>query len=212
MPEPRPAGRRQGAPVAASRLQFHLRLPDVSADPKRTAPHTNPMYSANVAPAHDAIAVARAKLSEKRFLDGHKQVTGMIEDLRHRRQRLFRRLWAASVFLTALSVVALGVELVQRTDILNPIGDAVVAEEQKSAEPARSRRETAPLSKPAVKAGAPREWSNQLPEEKSVQSAAYETAGPNDRAAAWLPGTITENENDKPRRGDLHDDHQSRAE
>jgi hypothetical protein len=184
--EPRPAGSRRGAPAASSRLQFHLRLPDVFAEQKRTAPQAIAARPPGPAPGYDAIAAARAKLSEKRFLDGHKQVTSMIDHLRHRRQRLFRRLWAASVLLTALSVVALAVELVQRMDVLNPIGDAVLTEDQNSSAPARSRRETTPARKPAAKSGAPREWSNQLPEDNSVQSAIYETAGPNDRAAAWL--------------------------
>ncbi len=63
--------------------------------------------------ARDPIARAQSRLSEKRYQDGHQQVTGLIERMREKRRRLFDRLWIASIALTALSVVALAVELIQ---------------------------------------------------------------------------------------------------
>jgi len=154
-------------------------------------------------------------LNEKRILEGQRQVTSMIAGLRDRRRKLFGRLWAASILLTALSVVALAVELVQRMDFLNSIGDTVQIDEQKTAEIPRGTPPTAPAEKPGRKSGAPREWSNQLPAEGpnsgKVQSAAYESSRAGSEKGAWLSGTISDNETDSPRSGDLHDDHQPRA-
>jgi hypothetical protein len=158
---------------------------------------------------HDAIGAARAKLSEKRFLEGHRQVTGMIEDLRNRRRRLFKRLWVASIVLTALSVVALAVELVQRTEVLKSFGDSAQTEDHAAPKPLQKVHEATPLKTTPAKSGAPREWSNQLPEDGTVESAIYETSQKNRDNGAWLGGTITDNESESPRRGDLHDDHQS---
>jgi hypothetical protein len=159
----------------------------------------------------DAIGAARAKLSEKRFLEGHRQVTGMIEDLRNRRRRLFKRLWAASILLTALSVVALAVELAQHTDVWKSFGDSAQTEDHAAPRPFPKAHEATPLKAIPAKTGAPREWSNQLPDEGSVESAIYETSQQYRDNGVWLKGTITDNETESPRRGEMHDDHQSRT-
>lgn len=209
--ESRTPGGARATPAAPSRPPFYLRLPDVSAAQSAGQLQAEaPRHGVHPA-AHDAVAAARAKLSERRFDEGRQQMARMIDGLRNRRQRLFRGLWSASILLTALSIVALAVELLQRMDIFNSVGDAAYTENPQSNEPARRRRETSPAKKLAEKAGAPREWSNQLPDD-SVRSAVYETTEARDRSGAWLPGTITDNDSDKPRRGNPHDDHQSRAE
>ena len=124
--EPRVPGNGRGALVAPPKKpQFHLRLPDVFVDRHGDRTLADGTRRANSPPVHDAVASARAKLSEKRFAEGHQQMAQMIATLRHRRQRFFRGLWSASVLLTALSVVALAVELLQRMDVLNPLGDPV---------------------------------------------------------------------------------------
>ena len=206
----RPTDSRRGA-ATASKPRFHLRLPDVSATVRPAAPSPAEPRPASSAPVRDAIGAARAKLSEKRFLEGHRQVTGMIEDLRNRRRRVFKRLWAASIVLTALSVVALAVELVQRTELLKSYGDAAQTEDHSTPQPLQKVHEATPLKTTPAKSGAPREWSNQLPEDGTVESAIYETTQQFRDNGVWLKGTITENETESPRRGDLHDDHQSRT-
>src|SRR5262249_22597793 len=157
------------------------------------------------------ITAARAKLSEKRFLEGHRQVTGLIEDFRNRRRRLFQRLWAASIVLTALSVVALAVELVRHTNLFKSLGDSAQNGERSSPPPLKKVHEATPLKTTPAKTGVPREWSNQLPEEGTVESAIYETSQQYRDNGVWLKGTITDNETEGPGGGDLHDDHQSRT-
>src|SRR5262249_50686986 len=124
--EQRPTVSPSRAPTAPSKPRFYLRLPDVLAESKPAATAARP---GEPAPVRNPVASARAKLSEKRFLDGHRQVTSMIEGLRDRRRRMFSRLWNASIVLTALSVVALAIELIQRTDVLRSFGDTVQSDE-----------------------------------------------------------------------------------
>jgi len=208
--EQRPAASRPGAPVSASKPQIYLRLPDVFAEEPllKTALHTVPSRRPNPS---DSLGEARAKLSEKRFLDGHRQVTSMIEGLRNRRQRLFRHLWYASVTLTALSVVALAVEVVHRMDFLNSIGDTVETSDPHESAVPSAARDTADGKAPRAKPGAPRAWSNALPADSSVESAVYEKVDGTLHQGAWLQGTIADQDSDRPHLGTLHDDHQSRA-
>jgi hypothetical protein len=206
--EHRPLAGRRETPAALLKPPFHLRIPDVFAEQASIAPQARP---AAAGPPPDAIAEARAKLSEERILDGHRQVTSLIAGARDQRRRLFGRLWAASILLTALSIVALAVELVQRIDFWKPVGDTVQIDVGKVTENPRSAPGTAQTAKPEPKPGAPREWSNQLPQQGAVKSAVYETGRAGKKEGAWLPGTISENENDKPLSGDAHDDHQSRV-
>ncbi len=206
--EHRPTASRPGTPAAMLKPPFHLRIPDVSAEPASAAPQARP--AAATLP-RDPIAEARSKLSEKRILESQRQVSSLIAGARDRRRRLFGRLWAASILLTALSIVALAVELVQRMDFLNPVGDTVQIDNQKATEGPRGTPATATSGKPEAKPAAPREWSNQLPQKGAVESAVYETDRSGRKEGAWLPGTISDNETDKPLRGDVHDDHQPRA-
>jgi hypothetical protein len=205
------AGRRV-APAAAPQPPFHLRIPDVYAEQVPVAPAARTVVPA---PPRDPIVEARAILNEKRILEGHRQVTSLIAGARDQRRKFFGRLWAASILLTALSVVALAVELVQRMDFLNSMGDTMQIDEQKTTASPRGKPRGAPVAEPGPKSGAPREWSNQLPAEGpnpgTVQSAGYEAARTGREKAAWLSGTISDNEHDSPRSGDHHDDHQSRA-
>jgi hypothetical protein len=205
------AGRRT-APEAASQAPFHLRIPDVYAEQASAGPAARTIVPA---PPRDPIAEARARLNEKRILDGRRQVTSLIAGARDRRRKLFGRLWAASILLTALSVMALAVELVQRMDFLNSMGDTVQIDDQKVSESARGKSPRAPVAEPGPKSEAPREWSNQLPVEgpdsRPVQSAAYESARTGRDKAAWLSGAINDQETDSPRSGELDDNHQSRA-
>jgi hypothetical protein len=207
----RPTDTRRGL-ATAPKPRFYLRLPDVSAASRPAAPPALAPQPAPSAPIHDALTAARAKLSEKRFLEGHRQVTSLIEDFRNRRRQLFQRLWAASIVLTALSVVALAVELVQRTNLLKSLGDSAQNEELSAPRPLEKVHEATPLKTTPAKSGAPREWSNQLPaEEGMVESAIYETSQQYRDNGVWLKGTITDNETEGPGGGDLHDDHQSRT-
>jgi hypothetical protein len=193
------------SPGGARKPRFYLQLPDVSAVSRPAAATASVPHPA---PAHDPIAAARARLSEKRFLEGHRQVTGLIQDFRDRRRRLFQRLWAASIVLTALSVVALAVELAQRTSLFKSFGDSAQLEEPSAPQALQKVHEAEPLKITPAKS-APREWSNKLPEDGAVESAIYETSGHYRENGVWLKGTITDNETESPRRGDLHDDHQS---
>ncbi len=206
--EHRSAAGRGGAPPQALKPPFHLRIPDVLAE--QTSAARKPHAAAAPLP-RDAIAEARAKLSEKRILEGHRQVANLIAGARDRRRRLFGRLWAASILLTALSVVALAVEIIERLDFFNPVGDTVQIDDAKATDHFGSTPRTAPPRTTERKAAAPREWSNQLPQHGSVKSAVYETVAPGTREGARHPGTISEKDTDRPRGGGLHDDHQSRA-
>lgn len=211
--EQRPAGLRPGARPAASKPQFRLRLPDVSVD-SQPVETSHPVDPPEIAAApRDPIAAARAKLSEKRFLDGHRQITNMIEKLRDKRRRLFRALWAASVGLTALSVIALAVEFVHRMDFLNSIGDTIQTDEP--SESPRTGRGRAPRKSPRPlpreQAAAPRDRADSLRRGNRVEPVVYETSGRADQGGVWLPGTITDSDSDITTTGGLHDDHQSRS-
>lgn len=205
----RPAGSRRGAP-AAVKPRFHLRLPDVYADERVPAPRLHDPDRLTELP-RDSSGRARIRLSEERFREGHQQVTAMIEGLRGKRRRVLKRLWAASVALTALSVVALAVEVLGRMDLLSAFGDPVIQTADQAA--SESPR---PKSRPATPGkslpNAPREWANKLPGDGPVRSAVYETDAAAARQGAWLPGTITDNDSDNPHRGVQHDDHQPRSE
>src|SRR5262249_7930065 len=92
---------------------IHLCIPDLAAEENSAGTGQRPQERRAPASFRDPILDARSKLSEKRFRDGHQQVTTMIEDLRHSRRRQFHRLWIASLALTAASVVALAIGLFQ---------------------------------------------------------------------------------------------------
>jgi hypothetical protein len=208
--EKRPAGPRAARPAANAKPKFHLCIPDVSGDERLSvaAPPEKPL-PAPVA-LRNPIEAARNKLSEKRYRDGHQHVTDMIEGLRDKRRRLFKRLWTSSVVLTALSVVALAVELIHKADF-SSLGDTVETNGRAAIDSSRHARSSATRPAPLTKPAAPQQWSNELPAEPSVQSAVYETTGRVGQEGAWLEGKIadTETETDRSRPGAPHDDPQS---
>jgi hypothetical protein len=230
-------------PAAVPIPRFHLRLPDVSSyvsaehtlpnGPEKSPPGSaekpvTPPVEANgsrhcTGPPRGSLGDARAKLSEQeqRYADGQREVTGMIEELRGNRQRLFRRLWFASVLLTAASVVALGVEILQQTDILRYFDDTDSTAEPSIVRASRTFRSAGAGQSTLERSDAPRVWSNGLPGEVSETASSVEQAtgqkptieqiNHSERTGVWLPGTITEVDSDGPDRGEHHDDHQSRT-
>jgi hypothetical protein len=214
--EKRPAGPRvrRGSPdparAAQAKPQFHLCIPDLSGDERLAAPGPPDKPPHQPAPPRNPIDAARTKLSEKRYREGHQHVTEMIEGLRDKRRRLFKRLWTASVVLTALSVVALAVELVHRADFLSTLGDTVETNGHSTIDSSRRARRSADRSATPRKLAAPRQWTNELPAEPSVQSAVFETTGRAGQEGAWLEGKIadTDIDTDRSRSGALHDDPQ----
>jgi len=204
-------GSQDHARPANVRPQIHLCIPDLSGDEKSLAAGLRSKSPQQSAPPRDPIDAARAKLSEKRYREGHQHVTDMIEELREKRRRLFKRLWAGSIALTALSVVALAVELIHRAEFLNPLSDTVQTDDQPATSPSR-RTHGGVARRPALKkTPVPRQWSNALPTETPVQSAVYETTGRAGQEGAWLDGKIaeTDTETDRSRPGAPHDDSQS---
>ena len=202
----------RGSPAAAARRPFHLRLPDVFAADKPTAidgPDRKPLQQAI---ADDPVARARARLSERRFQAGQQQVTGLIEGLRDRRRKLFDRLWMASIALTALSIVALAVELIQGTH--SPIGTRGAASKVDPADsPDQLTRKLQAPPAQRVSPAAVREWSNEVPDDEPVTSALYTTEEGSQPKGVWLDGRITPPDSDSElhRGGAQHDDHQSRT-
>jgi hypothetical protein len=209
--EKRPAGPRAAHLAANAKPQFHLCIPDVSGHVRLPAAGSREKPLHPPAALRNPIEAARIKLSEKRYQDGHQHVTDMIEGLRDKRRRLFRRLWTASVVLTALSVVALAVELIHKADFFNSLGDTVESNGHAAIDSSRRARSSAARRAPPTKPTAPRQWANELPAEPSVQSAVYETTGRAGQEGAWLEGKIadTDTETDRSRPGALHDDPQS---
>ena len=222
--EKRPAQIHQRAPVAAPRRPFHLRLPDVLADQKPQATSSPEVRPPRKAAAYDPTARVKAQLSEKRYQDGHQQVTGLIERLREKRRRLFDRLWIASIALTALSIVALAVELIQ--GMQSPVPTRIAARGSKRSGAADTNetgkkndalrhvvRKTYESPERPVSTAAAREWSNEMPDDQPVKSALYTTdEGPKPKGV-WLDGLIANPDpnSERPTRGAPHDDHQSRT-
>ncbi|HLJ09776.1 MAG TPA: hypothetical protein VKU82_01235 [Planctomycetaceae bacterium] len=145
------------------------------------------------------------KLSEKRFQDGHQQVTSMIEELRDKRRKVFRRLWIASVVLTGASVVALAVELVQRMNFTSATAEAIQADGDEESPRTASTSARARSARPGAE-GKSRGRSREA-EAYPVRAAAYTSVSETDRNGAWLDGTISDNDSDKSHSGASDDDH-----
>jgi hypothetical protein len=222
--EKRPAQTHRGAPVAVPRRPFHLRLPDVFADQKPREAAGPELRSPRQPAPYDPTARVKAQLSEKRYQDGHQQVTGLIERMREKRRRLFDRLWVASIALTALSIVALAVELIQ--GMQSPVPTRVAKRPALNHNTVKSNdtirqndaerqvaRKTAPLPARPVSPAAARESSNELPDDQPVKSALYTTEESAKPKGVWLDGLIANPDSDteQPSRGVDHDDHQSRT-
>src|SRR5579862_7696723 len=108
-------------PAMLARLPLQLQLPDLSP-PQNTRPQPVwgavaatvelPVAESAATPAGepgraDTVAMARTENSQRRYEEGHRQVTRMIDRMRDRRRRWFDRLWFTSVLLTVLSIGAL---------------------------------------------------------------------------------------------------------
>jgi len=202
--EKRPALRLRGAPGQAWPPSVHLCIPDLATEENSAGSGRRPEERHATASFRDPIRAARSKLSEKRFRDGHQQVTTMIEDLRDRRRRQFRRLWIASLTLTAASVVALAIGLFQNMSRADR--DAIRRSES------RARRNRSHLDRHTLP---PPETiparGNKSGERGSIESALYETpgryetSGQGDDGAAWFEGTIAEGELNESSDGAGHD-------
>ena len=191
--EKRPAVGIRGGPGETARPPIHLCIPDLSAE--EGAPESKgPNGRRGRIAIHDPIAAARSRLSEKRFRDGHQQVTTMIEDLRERRRRQFRRFWLASMVLTAGSAVVLAFGLLRGNG-----GDAGAKSQPGKGSRRAGRHET--TQPQAIDAQA-----NLRSERDPIQPVAYE-APASDDAGVWLEGTIAEGESDESSDGVSHDHH-----
>jgi len=154
------------------------------------------------------VARARAKLSERKLADRRQDIPTMIAGMRNRRRKLLDRLWIGSIVLTALSVVALGVELLHELPVGTPAGESATSDVDNphSGEIARGRntRTIQPVSGVAARA-----WSNELPAEIAVKTAHYTTDGTGGPAGALLNGTITDSDPDRQQPGVKHGGPQS---
>lgn len=181
---------------------FHLRLPDLFAAERprtvRSAPPRSEEKPSRSTVAVEPVAQARQKLSHKRYRDGKQQVAGIIEDARARRRKLFGRLWIASVTLTALSIVALAIELIQGLHPGTATGDAIPV----AADGGPIVRKSSSRSPRRVVPAVARKWSNESPgggaADGSVQSALYTMEGDKKPNGVWLDGTINESDSETP--------------
>jgi hypothetical protein len=194
--------RRRGA-VLRSRQPFHLRLPDVTPSrrprPAPPAPAVSPAGADIRMAAHDPVATARARISKRRYDTGHRHVTGMIDRLRDRRRRLFGRLWIASVVLTALSIVALVVEVIQNVNAPQTTTESVLTAGDSGHKRTAGHRSKARSAQKIVRTGA-QILANELPDltngESPVQSALYTTDGSERPKGAWLDSSINDEDSD----------------
>lgn len=199
--EKRPAGSLQGTAGRASQPAIHLCIPELTGDEddgdgtassSQSLRHLEP----------DPVALARSRISEKRFREGHRQVTGIIEDLRARRQGRLNRLWIGSIALTAASVIVLAIGLFRETtDATQPSRrEGPPSKARSSSTNSLSDHSAAEISRSV------RVQANMLPEDDPIQPVAYEASPESSRAGAWLDGTITDKETSGPADGTLHDD------
>jgi hypothetical protein len=134
-------------------------------------------------------------LSQRRYQVGQQQVTSLIEGLRNSRRKMFDRLWIASIALTALSIVALAVELIQGTPSPNA-KHAAIRDVNRADRPSSLAKTTAERRLQLVTPAVAREWSSETPQEQQVQSAHYTTEDEPKHKGAWLDGWIAPPESD----------------
>lgn len=212
-----PDKKRSGSPARGTTTPFRIRVPDLA--PARTFADQAPVRPATAAaprPAgtsvvnDDPVARARAKLNERKLTERQQDVPTMIAGMRNRRRKVLDRIWIGSIVLTALSVVALGVELLHELPVGTPGGETATVEvdQPESAEIARGRntRISRPVSRVAARA-----WSNELPAESAVKSASYATEENGRPTGATLSGTITDSDSDDQQSGVTHGAPQSRT-
>lgn len=199
--EKRPPGSLRGPAGRTSQPAIHLCIPELTGDQDDggdVAASSQGLHQLE----HDPVALARSRISEKRFREGHRQVTGIIEDLRARRQRRLNRLWIGSIALTAASVIVLAVGLFRDAH-----DESQPSRRGEPASKARSSRTHSLLDDGAAEISHPvRVQANRLPEDDPIQPVAYETSEELRGAGAWLDGTISDKETSGPADGTLHDD------
>lgn len=177
---------------------FLLHVPDLSPKPEpkpapaaRIDPQKDPERTESTA---DQASPVRAQIRQKRYDDGQKHVAELIDRLREKRRRFFGRLWIASVVLTALSIVALAVELIQGFSVAarSPESNPAVSERDGS----RATARTSPARSRKSSVSTARAWSNEAPDAagnaKPIEPAAYKVEGQTQPRAAWLEGTISD--------------------
>lgn len=241
--EKRTARTNRLAPVALPRRPFHLRLPDLFADekpratpgPERQPPRPAvvndptararsqltdrqlPVARSNTAQSNNTrsngVQSAKSRLSQKRFQEGQQHVAGMIERMREKRRKLFDRLWIASIALTALSVLALAVELIQ--GVQSPVPTRITHPSAKrTAAPRQLVKKASDSPVPPVSAAAARTEANERQDDQPVTSALYTTEEDRPQPPnVWLDGPIANPDSEPQRlsRGGPHDSHQSRT-
>jgi hypothetical protein len=198
--------RRRGAALLA-RLPLQLQLPDLSppqeprSQPDGVAgsitagsPASTPAGESGQA---DSVATARTEISQRRYEDGHRQVTRLIDRMRDRRRRWFDRLWVASIVLTTMSIGALVFELYQ--NLSEPQSAVETAATHDGARPAnlKSRKSAERSGKEVVPANS-EDPADEMVEtadgEKPVNSAMYTTTESGEPQGAWLTGKINDGE------------------
>ncbi|MBI3861009.1 MAG: hypothetical protein HY290_03855 [Planctomycetia bacterium] len=180
---------------------FHLRLPDVSPERKPRKSARAAAGSERKETGPDPVARAKAQISRKRYDDGQQHVTGMIDRMRDRRRKLFGRLWVVSVVITALSIVALAVELIQDWNF--KAAESVSAPRDPAPSRPLARKSSTRPRRPVTPAGG-KVWTTELsdvpPGENPVKSALYTTEGSGKPKGVWLDGIISDDESDDSNR------------
>lgn len=201
------ADKRRRATALRSQPPFHVRVPDVSP-PRKPRPASQSAAGLQNKPtmrptAHDPVAKARARLKKKRYDDGHQHVTTMIDRMRDKRRRLFGRLWIASVVLTAMSIIALAVEVIQGLSFTAATAESIPAAGGAETARAVARKPSARSSRSVVPAEgqiATSELSDASTDKNPVKSALYTTDGRGKPKGVWLDGTINDSDSDTSNR------------
>jgi hypothetical protein len=202
--------RRRGAAMLA-RLPLQLQLPDLSLPNK---PRPQPVWgvgavitespAAGSAPIPagepgqaESVAATRTEISQRRYEQGHREVTRMIDRMRDRRRRWFDRLWFTSVLLTVLSIGALVIELYQ--NLSEPQSAAETAASYDGSRPAnlKARQSAKRFGKevmPVNSEDTTNEMADSAEGEIPVNSAVYTTTEEGQPQGAWLTGTINDGE------------------
>lgn len=195
------ADKRRRATALRSQPPFQVRLPDLTPPrkplPAPPAPEVTTSKPQIRPIAHDPVANARARISKKRYDEGHQNVTGLIDRMRDKRRKLFGRLWIASVVLTALSIVALAVEVIQGLSFTAATAESVPANDGAESTHPVARKPAARSSSSVVHAEAQTSGYAQFDAEKGenqVKSALYTTEGAGKPKGVWLDGTINDND------------------
>ncbi len=132
----------------------------------------------------------------------------MIDRMRDKRRKLFGRLWIASVVLTAMSIIALAVEVIQGLSFTAATAESVPAAGDAGSTRTVARKPSARSSRSVVPAEgqiATSDLSDAATDKNPVKSALYTTDGRGKPKGVWLDGTINDStvddtDSDKPNR------------